>query len=127
MKEIVKRRSRTICSSDPEEYDKLYNSTSDELAKWDPQVDKFQMDGKMYASFEYVERDQIAETVGDDFMQQNARCTCFDCPELEITDDARRRWFPCKYAEYGETRTDTPACGMFYKMAVAEMRKKAGR
>ena len=127
MREIVKRRSRTICSSDPKEYDKLYNSTSDELAQWNPQVGKFQMEGKMYATFEYEEREKIIDTTEDEFMQQNARCTCYDCPELEITGDARRRWFPCKYAAGGEARIDKPACEVFYKMAVAEMRKKAGR
>lgn len=127
MREIVKRRSRTICSSDPQEYDRLYNSTFDELAQWDPHVSKFQMDSKMYATFEYEEREQLPETVGDDFMQHNARCTCYDCPNLEITGDARRKWFPCMYAEYGETRIDAPACEVFYKQAIALMRERAKR
>jgi hypothetical protein len=127
MKEVVKKRSRTISATDPAEFDRLYNSTSDELAMWDPEVDTFNMNGVLYARFVYEEREKIAVTKEDEFMQENVRCTCSDCPFLEVGTDARRKWFPCKYSSCGESRLDSSACEVFYREAVHMMREAAGR
>lgn len=127
MKEIVKRRSKTISATNCAEFDKRYNSTSDELAQYDPEVETFNMDGTMYARFTYEERTSKAETIAEDFMQHNVGCTCSDCPYLKIGTDARRRWFPCEYSECGETRIDSPACDEFYRQAVKRMREEANR
>lgn len=127
MREIEKRRSKTIAAKTPEEFDKLYNSTADELGQYEPEVDEFQMDGKLYARFIYVERTKIRENLEDDFMQENVRCHCSDCPFIEIGTDARRRWFPCPYSSTGETRVDSPACAIFYQEAVKRMREACNR
>lgn len=122
MKETEKQRVRTISAKTLEEFDKLYNSTADELAMYDPEVKEIDA---LTARFYYKVNDKVCETLGDDFMQHNVRCTCSDCPFLEIENDARRRWFPCQYATYGETRIDSPACEYFYREAVAMMREEA--
>lgn len=127
MKVIEKKRTKTISAKTPAEFDKLYNQTFEELGEYEPDVREFEMDGTMFARFNYTVTDKIAEDTGDIFMQHNVECTCSDCPFLEIGTDARRKWFPCKYASCGETRLDSRACEVFYKEAVRRMREEAGR
>lgn len=127
MKEVVKRRSKTISAGDPEEFDRLYNTLSDELSEFEPEVEEYMWGDKRCATFKYTETSRIPETLGDEFMQKNVRCTCSDCPFLQIGTDARRRWFPCQFADLGETRSDSPACEVFYREAVKKMRQEAGR
>lgn len=127
MRDVVKKRSKTIAAKDPAEFDKLYNSAFDELAKYDPEVEEYMWGDKRCATFKYTETLKITETQEDDFMQHNVRCTCSDCPFLEVGTDARRKWFPCPYSDMGETRIDASACETFYREAVRLMRKEAGR
>ena len=127
MREVENKLLETISADSPEEFQKLFNATFQKLKKYEPKVDKYFWGEKRCADFEYAVSEKIAETVGDDFMQHNARCTCSDCPFLEVGTDARRKWFPCPYADYGETRIDAAACETFYKEAVKRMREEAGR
>lgn len=124
MKEEVRLRVKTVTASDVKSFDKLYNSTADELAQYDPEAKDIDA---LTARFYYKESSYTSESLADDFMQHHERCTCSDCPYLEIGTDARRKWFPCKYSPCGETRSDSEACDQFYKEAVAMMRKAAGR
>lgn len=123
MKQVEKRRSKTIAAKSPAEFDKLYNSTADELAEFEPEVEEYMWGEMRCAEFKYTETKKIREDLADDFMQHDVECKCKDCPFLEIGTDARRRWFPCQYATYGETRMDSPACDMFYKEAKKRMRE----
>lgn len=124
MKVIEKLRAKTVTAKDMESFDRLYNATADELAKYDPETKDIDA---LTTRFYYKERDKIREDVTDDFMQHNARCTCSDCPFLQIGTDARRKWYPCEYSSCGETRVDADACDHFYAEAIALMRRAAGR
>ena len=125
MKEIEKMRSKTIAARSPDEFDRLYNATADELSQYEPEVEEFQMGNTMYARFKYIETVKVRESFEDDFMQEGERCHCADCPFLQIGTDARRKTFPCEYAAYGETRMDNAACEVFYREAVKMMRERA--
>lgn len=124
MKERERKRAKTITADTFDEFDKLYNSTADELAGYDLVISEI---SPLAVRFYYTITETTSENLADDFMQNNVRCTCSDCPFLQIGTDARRKWFPCAYSKTGETRLDTPACEQFYNEAVAMMRKAAGR
>ena len=124
MKEIERLRVKTITAEDIKSFDKLYNSTADELADYHPEVTEFDA---LTARFYYKITEKSRECLADDFMQANERCTCSDCPYLEIGTDARRKWHPCQFSKLGETRIDSPACDEFYRQAVRRMREEANR
>lgn len=124
MKEIERLRVKTVSAKDVKSFDRLYNSTADELAKYHPEARDIDA---LTARFYYKEVETASENLEDDFMQHHEGCTCSDCPFLQIGTDARRKWFPCEYSPCGETRIDASACEHFYKEAVAMMRRKAGR
>lgn len=113
---------KTISAKSQTEFDKLYNSTARELGASLTEVKEIDA---TTARFYYSVIDEQVESLEDDFMQNNERCHCSDCPFLEIGTDARRKWFPCQYATYGESRTDSPACEVFYREAVKMMRERA--
>ena len=125
MRQVDEEVLETISASDPKEFQKLYNSTAQRLKAYEPKIEKYFWGDKRCADFTYTTTERIAETIGDEFMQHNASTTCSDCPFLEIGTDARRKWFPCQYATYGESRTDSPACEVFYREAVKMMRERA--
>ena len=120
MKEKEIPQIKTISADSLEEFDKLYNSTAAELGASILDVTDI---NATTARFRYTKTSRQVETLEDEFMQQNVRCYCSDCPFLEITTDARRKTFPCKYAKYGESRVDMPACETFYREAVKRMRE----
>lgn len=124
MRKKETKRVLTITAKSQEEFDKLYNSTADELARYSPETKDIDA---LTTRFYYTIVDDIAETKEDEFMQENVRCTCSDCPFLHVGTDARRKWYPCEYASCGESRIDSPACEVFYREAVKMMREKAGR
>lgn len=127
MREVEEKVLETISADSPGAFQKLYNSTMQKLKEYEPVVETYFWNNQRCADFVYVKTTKLAETPEDEFMQHNARCTCSDCPFLEIGTDARRKWFPCRYATYGETRTDSSACEVFYREAIKKMREEAGR
>ena len=113
---------KTVSAKTPAEFDKLYNATAHELGVSLTEVKDIDA---TTARFYYTVTETQAETIGDEFMQHNVCITCSDCPFLQIGTDARRKWFPCQYSTYGESRMDSPACEVFYREAVKMMREKA--
>ena len=126
MKEKTKQRIKVVSATNGADFERKFNEVSDELAKYDPEVRMKDGDG-FCAYFMYTMNIRMPETEEDDFSIHHYTCKCCDCPFLEIGTDARRKWFPCKYTEYGETRIDAPACDIFYKEAIKKMREEAGR
>ena len=124
MKKRQRKRVLTISAKTYEEFDELYNATADKLAKYEPETKDIDA---LTSRFYYTEDEDIAETRGDEFELENIRCTCADCPFLQVGNDARRKWFPCEYAFNGEARIDSSACEVCYREAVKLMREEAGR
>lgn len=56
------------------------------------------------------------DTVAEEFHQQGIRYVCSQCPHLQMDGDKRRKYHPCKYAEYGTAREDQECCEYFYKL-----------
>ena len=126
MKEKSKMQIKVVSATNGADFERKFNEVSDELAEYEPEVKMKDGDG-FCAYFMYISYIRVPETEEDDFNIHHHECKCCDCPFLEVGTDARRKWFPCKYTEYGETRMDASACDVFYKEAVRLMREKAGR
>ena len=120
MKEVMRERVITISDDDYERFDKKYNQICDNLAKYEHTVKDLD---PHTVRFYYKVPKQIPESLEDDFNQHHESPKCADCPFLEISDDRRRKWFPCPYANYGQACIDSPACEVFYKEAVRRMRE----
>ena len=120
MKEVVKKRVLTVSADDFEAFDKLYNETSDRLARYEPETKDLDA---LTTRFYYTVPEKVAEDLADDFDLHHESPKCADCPFLEIGDDRRRKWFPCPYANYGQACINSPACEVFYKEAVRRMRE----
>ena len=120
MKEVVKKRVLTVSADDFEAFDRLYNETSDRLARYEPETKDLDA---LTTRFYYTVPEKVAEDLADDFDLHHESPKCADCPFLEIGEDRRRKWFPCPYANYGQAYIDGPACEVFYKEAVRRMRE----
>lgn len=81
-----------------------------------PDIFKTYQDGNFIAIITWSEETDVAETVKDEFNLEGIRYVCDQCPHLEKDDDKRKKWHPCKYAEFGSSRVDSEACELFYKM-----------
>lgn len=66
------------------------------------------------AYIHYCEEVQEPETLADEYHLQGIYLTCADCPELEKTDDKRRRYFNCKVRTM--VRPMDGACERLYRM-----------
>lgn len=119
MKERRKKRVLTVSAKDFTDFDRLYNETSDKLAQYDPETKDIDA---LTTRFYYTETENVSESLEDDFSDHHIKCTCADCPFLQIGNDRRRKWFPCQYSSYGEACIDSPACEVFYQEAVRRMR-----
>lgn len=75
-------------------------------------------EGEFMAVFVYEETvfPEDERTIVDDFHDQGIRYVCEQCPHLQMDGDKRKKWFPCKFAEYGTSSVDREACEYFYKM-----------
>lgn len=122
MRRTEVRQVKTISAQSQQEFDRLYNSTAKELGASITEVKD--IDGTT-TRFYYTVIEDEAEDLSDVFMQNNVRCTCSDCPFLQIESDARRKWFPCEYASSGMSSLNSPACEVFYREAIKMMRERA--
>ena len=115
---------KVITAANGADFERKYNAAAEELAKYGPEVKLKAGDG-FCAYFMYNVNICQPETLEDNFSIHGNVCHCSDCPFCEIGTDARRKWFPCRYASCGETRLDSEACEVFYKEAVRRMREDA--
>ena len=115
MKEIIKQRLKVVQSKDPQRFQDEFNDAADELQEYDPEIELKEEGGTHYAYFRYAMHKPVPETLEDEFSLAGIRHYCSDCPFLEIGHDARRKTWPCKYSEFGESNMDRPACELFLK------------
>ena len=124
MREKEIRQVKTIQAASPIEFDDLYNDAAKKLGT--SIVDVKDLDA-VTARFYYTVTERERETTADDFEIHGICAKCGDCPHLKVSNDARRKYFPCPYSTYGETHIDCPACEVFYKEAIMKMREACKR
>ena len=111
MKEIIKKKVRTVQAKNPAEFDRLFNETSDSM----PSTAELVWDGNMCVHFLYDETVQIPQTVREEFEVAGDIHFCKECHYLEDDGDKRKKRFRCKYAEHLLTCKDSPACDVYYR------------
>ena len=126
MKQKTVQQIKVVSATNGADFERKFNAAAEDLAKYEPEVQLKSGDG-FCAYFMYNMNICQPETLEDNFSMHVNVCHCSDCKFLEIGTDARRKTFPCPYAEYGETRIDSPACERFYEEAVKMMREACGR
>ena len=112
MKIINRKKIKTIHSSDPEEFDALFNEASEQMSAdytliWDA--------APMTVHFIYEELERIAESYHDEFVLEGKNYYCKDCPYFQRGKNKRLRSKGCKFGEFGEVKDFTPACELFCK------------
>ena len=126
MKEKTVQKIKVVSATNGSDFERKFNAASEELADYEPEV-KLKDGDSFCAYFMYSLYIRQPETTEDQFSMQGYAAHCCDCPFLEIGTDARRKTFPCKFAKYGETRIDAPACARFYEEAIKMMREACER
>lgn len=109
------KKIRVVKSYDPQQFEEEFNQAMDELKDLRPEIEFNHAQG-LCAYIIYQESNETPETVEDEFLLEGITYFCYQCPYLERGSDKRRKTWPCKYDEYGSSRTDSMACEMIYKM-----------
>lgn len=115
MYDKTEHKIKVVQSKDPRRFESDYNHVATELADYDVDVKTGVQAGYFYALFTYAVHKQAPESVSDEFTLAGIRHTCAECPYLEIGTDNRRKYWPCKYSEYGSVSKDQPACELLLK------------
>lgn len=112
MKTSTYKQIKVITANSGQDFEQQFNDTMKEHAKESPEV-VFQKPFIAYITWT-ASRD-VPENVTDEFHLKGIRYKCSECPYLEVGNDKRRKTWPCRYAEYGESCFDTECCELFYK------------
>lgn len=76
----------------------------------------------MIARIKYEEREEIPESLAEEYEAQGIRLTCGDCPyfcptiKADGTIDQRSKWGGCHVTELGRTSKCSRACDRLYRM-----------
>lgn len=108
-----------VRSSDPGEFEKMFNAKMDELIANNPTHQIMDNGDIISAVITYQEKISIADSVADEFHFEGIRYLCKHCPYLEDPQDKRVKRCKCKYAELGMTHKEHEACEMFYRQVKA--------
>ena len=112
MKIIDLPQLAVINGNTPTEFEANFNSKMRELVDKKP---KYEFRGELTAYITYTHREEIAETVEDEFAQQGIKYVCGQCPHMERPNDKRCKWGECKYSRIGRVHFNSSACELFYK------------
>lgn len=66
---------------------------------------------------EYTVSERVPETELEEFEEKHGRHRCWECPLLDVSEDKRRKSYPCMKG--GTSRTDSPCCEYFYQQIEA--------
>lgn len=76
----------------------------------------------LIARIQYVECEQIPESLAEEYEAKGVRLTCQDCPffvpmyKADGTEDRRAKWGGCPFAEFKQTSKDSRACDELFQM-----------
>lgn len=115
------KRIAVVESTDPEEFEELFNSKMEELAFSDSIEHQIYCTDRYRAVITYEQTVRTFDCVADEFHAEGIRYLCRHCPDLEDPHDKRIKHCICKFAELGATHKDREACDYFYR------RLKAGK
>lgn len=76
---------------------------------------------KMIARISYTEREQVPESIAEEYEMRGVRLTCEDCPfftpaiKTDDSEDLRAKWGGCPFAEYKRTTRGSMACDELFQ------------
>lgn len=76
----------------------------------------------LIARISYTERVEVIECLSDEYSKIGVKLSCRDCPMFQPTlnrdgsINQRMKRGGCRFAEYGMTFCDSPACDLLFKM-----------
>ena len=116
MRTIKKVKMRVVASSDPVEFQNDFNKAMEELAEYDPECELKEVGGGMWAIITWTVREDVFDSVKDEFHAEGIRYICDQCPYHDEVTDRRVKRIGCRYSEFGETHREHECCEYFYKM-----------
>lgn len=107
---------RVIHEETAEQFEKVFNTSMQELAECEPEVEfVHELGFCAYLKYHEKENKKIVESVRDEFALEGICYHCRNCPHLKISDDRRVKYGSCKYSPTRKVRKDQEACELFYK------------
>ena len=76
---------------------------------------------RMIARISYTEREQVPESIAEEYEMRGVRLTCEDCPfftpaiKTDGSEDLRAKWGVCPFAEYKRTTRGSLACDELFQ------------
>ena len=108
-----------VRSSDPREFEAMFNARIDALADFNPTPKITDTGDIISAVITYQETHHIVDSIADEFHFEGIRYLCRNCPYLDDPHDRRIKHCKCVYSEYGMTHKDHEACEYFYRQLKA--------
>lgn len=121
MKTEIIRLCKTVQADNAKDFDREFA----EASKAHPDAELKWHEG-FCVSFIYEERNEVPETVAEEFKLQGITYYCKDCPNMLKGSSKRERSHGCKYAEFGTVKDFTPACEYFHRMVLQGVIKPIG-
>ena len=116
MKVLESKKYKIIYDKSASGFEKKLNDAIEQLNDHALEVNiTEQHQNGVLAYIKYSNDVKIPESIADELELRGLQIKCADCPYIQKTDDQRKKKFPCKYASYGSTFLDSPACNRFYE------------
>lgn len=100
------------------QFEEQLNARMEELSKFNPQV---RFDG-LTAYISYNKTVKVPECLADQYELEDIHFHCEDCPEFQAslnadgTEDKRRKYGECQYAEYKRAYKSSDACDVLFQL-----------
>ena len=119
MRQVTSKRYRCIHASCPEEFEILINEILMEHPKADCNIDHLL---PYTCHVWYSVTVNVPETLADKYELRGDMHYCIECPHIDRPRNSNKnqKTFPCQYANYGMTRTDSPCCDRYYEILEKE-------
>lgn len=115
MKEKKEKVRKVISSSDPEEYEQMFNETTKKLAEYSPEMVDIFEGGRFTTVFTYTKVKKIPQNAKDRFNLEGMDYLCISCPYLERGENKAKKTWRCPHSFTGLAREDGDACNIFYE------------
>jgi len=114
MRIIRSKRYKCIQGDTPEQFEEAVNAVLEEFPSAELTIDT--LVPYLCHAWIRVER-QIPETISEEHELAGDVHYCIECPYLDRPKNSRKnqKRFPCPYADYGITMTDSMCCDKFYE------------
>lgn len=110
------KKIKVIQTDDPDEFERRFNETSEELAENEFETEIQSFNGVVHCAYFFItETKKEINLVSDEFHEQGIHYLCGQCSLHDPVDDGRKKRVYCPFADCGITDLRHEACEMFYK------------